>query len=315
MVTKKSTEIKVGIVSIIALLVFIIGMSFARGCNVNVSTHTLKLRFKNSSGLQVANPVVINGVKRGTVSSVKNDNGSVLIEANLDKVDDIKSDAIAKITILEITGGKKVEINPGKSNQVFDLSKEVPGISTMDLADMIVAAGDLSVLASSLLSRLDSLGERVNYMFNKGKLVEKVVNIANNADIVMNDARNLLQNNNENINATLKNIKYLTSELRTSYDKYEPRLDKILSSLETSLQQAKSTLSVADTGLKNLNFLLTDVRSMVTDIKTGNGLVSRLIYDKVLSSKVDSTLQNVDDLIQFIKLYGVNVNLRLGTRP
>ena len=315
MAANKSAEIKVGIVTISAIIIFILGLSFARGCNVSVSQKTLKFRFNSSGGLQVSNPVVVNGVRRGVVTSVVNDKGSVLINAIIDETGDIMSDATAKISILEITGGKKIELNPGKFKHNFDINNEIPGVNSFDLGDLVTTAGDMSTDLIHILHRLDTLTDKMNEMFTKNNLAEKINNIVVNADVIMTDTKNILNQNEENINTTLKNVKLITTDLKKDYSKYEPRLDTLMTNLESALKSVKKLLVRADTSLEGVNLLLADAKGLTTDIRTGQGLVSRLIYDKVLSTKIDSTLKSVDDFLNLIKQYGVNVNLRLGTRP
>ena len=315
MINNKSAEIKVGIVTLSAIIIFIVGLSFARGCNVSVSQKTLKFRFNNSGGLQVSNPVVVNGVRRGTVTSVLNDKGSVLVEATIDDASDIMSDASAKISILEITGGKKIELNPGKFKHNFDISKEIIGINGFDLSDLVMTVGDMSADAVKLLHRIDTLSEKINLLFNKNNLIEKINNIVVNADIIMSDAKNMIKENEDNINVTLKNVKSITNDLKKDYSQYEPRLDTLMTNLESSLKSVKMLLVKADTSLTGVNILLADAKGLTSDIRNGQGLISKLIYDKTLSMKVDSTLKNVEDFLNMIKQYGVNVNLRLGTRP
>jgi len=313
--TNKSAEIKVGIVTITAIIIFIIGLSFARGCNVSVSQKTLKFRFNNSGGLQVANPVVVNGVKRGIVTSVINDKGSVLVEATIDDAGDIMSDASAKISILEITGGKKIELSPGKFKHNFDINKEIPGVNSFDLGDLVTTVGDMSADAINLLHRIDTLSDRMNQLFRKNNIIDKINNIVVNADIIMTDAKNMLEQNQENISITMKNMKLITTDLKKDYSKYEPRLDTLMTNLETALKSVKKLLVKADTSLTGVNLLLADTKGLTSDIRNGQGLISKLIYDKDLSMKVDSTLKTVEEFLLLVKQYGINVNVRLGTRP
>ena len=121
----RSIEIKVGLVSILAVILFIIGITLGRGLYVSVNPVTVKIRFPNSGNIQISAPVFVNGVKRGAVASVRNDNGSVLVTADLDNVREFRRDVSARISILEITGGKKIEIFPGKSPEKYKIGDEI----------------------------------------------------------------------------------------------------------------------------------------------------------------------------------------------
>ena len=74
MATKRATEIKVGIVSVLAVILIIIGITLGRGVHVTVSQKTIKMRFPHSGSIKMTEPVLVNGVRRGMVESIKNDN-------------------------------------------------------------------------------------------------------------------------------------------------------------------------------------------------------------------------------------------------
>ncbi len=315
MVNQRRTEIKVGLVTLAALLILIIGISLARGCSVSINQRTVKFRFDRSGGLQVSNPIVVNGVHRGIVNIVKNDAGSVYIEGTIDFSDDVFDDASAKISILEITGGKKIELNPGRSGKKFDFEKEIPGKNSADIGDLVAFVGDLSTDAVILVHRMDTLMAKFNELLVDKKLGEKLNNIATNADIMLTDAKSMLAINKENINITLKNVRILTESLGKDYKKYEPRLDTLLTNLTQTLNEAKKTIVKADTSLTSINSILADAKNITNEIITGRGTLSRLIYDPNLSAKMDSTITQLAILVKQIQDYGVNVNLRLGTRP
>ena len=86
-----------------------------KGISFSPTQKSVAIRLATSGGIDAGSPVVVNGVRRGTVTQVSNDNGGVLVTATLDDVSDLKSDAQALVSILEITGGKKIELTPGSA--------------------------------------------------------------------------------------------------------------------------------------------------------------------------------------------------------
>jgi hypothetical protein len=44
-------------------------------------------------------------------------------------------------------------------------------------------------------------------------------------------------------------------------------------------------------------------------------LVSKAIYDKEFASRLDSAITNLFNLVDQLKQYGINVNVRLGSNP
>jgi phospholipid/cholesterol/gamma-HCH transport system substrate-binding protein len=315
MINQRKTEIKVGIVTIIALLLFSVGMTLVRGCNVTASPQYINIRFPNSGGIQLANPVVVNGVKRGKVTSVKNDNGSVLVEVSIDDINDIYSDASALITILEITGGKKIEINPGLSGKVFDPNTEMPGETSADIASLFILVGDMSNDLVDIVRRLDTLTEKFSFIINTEGFTENVANIVKNTDEMIENANSLLKQNLSNINVIIDDIRSLVSNMNEDYTRYEPRLDTLINNLNVAVNSANRMMIRIDTSITSANNILSDVDSITSEIRNGQGTVSKLIYDKAFAAQLDSTVANLNELIDLIRQFGINVNVRLGTRP
>jgi len=312
---QKKNEIKVGLVSLVAIVLLIIGITLGRGYSVSVSTQTIKFRFPNSGGITLSSPVVVNGVKRGLVSYVKNDKGSVLIEATIDDITDLTKDASAKITILEITGGKKIELSPGFNNEKLNPKDEIPGFTAADLSDLVTMGGDMVGDLKILLKKLDTISGSITKMLDNGKFIAQVKQIVSNADIILSDARTVLEENKTGLNATLKNFRIISDDVKNLLKKDEPRLDSLLTKLDKTLNSGQSLVSRADVSLAQIDEILKDVKNITNEIKNGNGFVTKLLYDKGTAQKLDSTVLSLQELVSFIKANGVNVNVRLGTRP
>jgi phospholipid/cholesterol/gamma-HCH transport system substrate-binding protein len=315
MTQQRSFEIKVGLVSILAIVLLILGITFGRGYNVSVNQTLIKLRFPNSGGIQEGSPLVVNGVKRGSVTSVKNDEGSVLVTANIDETNDFRRDASARITILEITGGKKIEVNPGRSRQPFDIHNEIPGQTAFDIGDVVALVGDIGYDARGLVRRVDSITVQLNKILANRKLISQIESTVSNASDITSSLKSLIDNNASDIEASLNNLRVISSDLRSAIQKDAPKVDSLIDVLDRTLAQARNLIGNADSAINNANFMITDVRSMANDLKSNGSLASRLLYDKQLGLKLDSTLNDLYDFLITIKQHGVNVNLRLGTRP
>lgn len=313
--SNRKNEIKVGIVSLFAIILLIMGITLGRGYSVSVSTQVVKLRFQNSGGISISSPVVVNGVKRGTVSNVRNDNGSVLIEATIDDVSDIRKDANAKITILEITGGKKIEIYPGRSSETFNVKNEIPGLTSSDLSDLVSMGGDMIGDLKVLLKRLDTISASFTDLLEGNKLTNQIKSLVQNADNLIANAKDLIQDNKTGLNVTLKNLRVITEDVRGIIQKDEPKLDSLLTKIDKAMTTGQSVLGKADVSMAKVDELLADLKNITNEIKSGNGFVTKLLYDKGTAQKLDSTINNLNDLVDFIKKNGVNVNVRLGTRP
>ncbi len=312
---QKKIEIKVGIVSVLAIIILIIGLSLAKGVSISPSKNLVKFRFDNSGGITEGSPVVVNGVRCGVVKSIANDNGSVLITADMETIENLRADCYARITILEITGGKKIEITPGKSNNPFDISKEIPGRATADLSDLVATLGEVSNDAASLVKNLDTLTQNLNYVMNNKQLLDNLETIAHNTSEITQNLNTLIKENYSVLQTTVSNLNFLVSDLKKTYSQNEPKLNKIIGQIESALTNANDLLLKMQSTIGKADKTLVNINSITEEVRLGSGLANRLIYDKKLASELDSTLKSINTLLNQIEKHGVNVNVRLGTRP
>lgn len=315
MTSERSKEIRVGIVAISGILLLIIGILLGKGVDVTSNQTKISLRFPNSGGITAESPIHVNGVERGEVTKVANDNGSVLVTGTLAVSDDIMEDAIGKIMLLEVTGGKKIEITPGKSAYKFDFSKEMRGITTTDISDLVALFGDIGIDAVMMVKRLDTIAISLTEILSDEQFIRDVKDIAHNASSMIENANSLLDENYAAINQSIQNIKVLTTDLRKAVEKHEPTVGKIINELQITVTELREFLSKGDRLADNANKLVDDFVEITNNIKSGDGLVNKLIYDKAFFMKLDSAISSLSELITFINVNGINVNMRLGTRP
>ncbi len=311
----RSTEIKVGIVSLAAVILLVLGISLGKGVRFTTGDQIIKLRFPASGGIQPSAPVVVNGVDRGDVKSVENNNGSVLITAAIDDISDLKEDAHARITILEITGGKKIEIYPGDSNDKLRADAEIMGTTPPDISELVALFGEVSGDAIGLVRRLDTIAAGITYLLEDGKLADDIKLTISNLKNVSDNANTLIDDNYNNIQNSLNNLATITQDLKVAIRNNEPKVSNIISELETTIKDIKPIISKTDNAIANADNLILKLNDIAKEVKDGEGLANKLIYDKNFAGTLDSALTDIYKFIKFIDEHGVNVNLRLGTRP
>lgn len=311
----KNREIIVGLVSFIAIILFIFGIGIGNGWNVSDSAAELNIVFPNSGGIKPSAPVHVNGVKRGKVNEIINQDGSVLIKAELDNIEDLKSNASAKILILEITGGKKIEINPGTSTAPFDINNKMKGTTAADLGELIEVVGEVSGDAVSLLRRLDTISVSVNNLLNDDETMNELKSTIRSTNQFIGNANELLNNNKNEIENIINNINSLTTKLDGAYDKYEPEVEEIINQLKSTLKDTKKLFATLDTSIYKVNSIFDDVEQLLNASKSDSSAIYKLFYDKSFTNTLDSAIINLNAVLSQFKEHGVNVNVRLGTRP
>jgi phospholipid/cholesterol/gamma-HCH transport system substrate-binding protein len=296
----RSTEIKVGIVSLLAILLLVGGIMIGRGVNLSVNKQVINVALPTSGGLDNGSPVVVNGVKRGMVVDVRNDGNGVVAAVEIDRIDDLHADATARVTILEITGGKKVEIFPGSSGR-FDASQPMKGIVAPDITDLVIGIGDVSGDAKSLIRRLDTVLASLTAMLADSTVVRDVRTLASNGAELVTDMKSFFRENRASLDETVASLRSLSAEVRTAVKNNEPKLTQLL-------ERADGAIIKADT-------LLLAATDVLTAIRDNDGTVHRLIYDSTFVTRLDTTMRSLDAFVRMVRKHGVNVNIGVGHRP
>ena len=313
--TDRKKEVRVGIVALLSLIVLIAGITIGKGLIVGVSQNTLSFTFPSSGGIEIGAPIFINGVKRGSVISTENINGGVAIAGSIDDISDLHPDAQAKISMLEITGGKKIDITPGISSGNLDISKPIAGTISADATELISLVGDLGADASVIVKRLDSVLAQANSLLSDGIVVKQLRNTIKNADELMITLNALMGDNKENMRNLIKDLGALAKDAKSAVNNNEPKLRSILIKLDSLAGSGQRLMAKTDTALAGVTDLTVETKDMMKDIKTNGSFINKLLYDKTTSKSIDTTLQRVNDLLLKIHEHGLNANIRLGTRP
>jgi len=314
MEVSRRTEIKVGIVSLVALLLLIGGIIIGKGVNLSPNKAVINIALPTSGGLENGSPVVVNGVKRGMIVDVRNDGGNVIAVAELDRVDDLHADATAKVTILEITGGKKVSIDPGTSG-TFDKSRHMQGVVSPDISDLITSIGDVSGDAQSLVRRLDTISASMTALLGDSSVVRDLRTMATDGSLLVTDLRTFFQQNRQPLNETIASLRSLSTELRSVVKENDPKLRQLLDKLDRTADDAAAVLRRTDGAVVKADTMLTAANDVLRAVRDRDGTAHRLIYDAAFMNKLDSSVQALNILLQNANKYGINVNVGLGHEP
>ena len=120
MKNQKKTEFKVGLTVIISIIVLLWVLGWAKNFSFNSNEKTLSISFQNIAGLLIGDVVSVQGIKEGYVKSISNENNSVIVTVTLSERTNLKEDARFSIMMIDLMGGKKIEIVPGISDSKID---------------------------------------------------------------------------------------------------------------------------------------------------------------------------------------------------
>lgn len=296
-----SKEIKIGILGVIAILLFVFGYNYLKGSGLFSTSRTVKVIYDNVQGLTPASYVQVQGFTVGAVKSIhlsKTNPGKVEVVMNVDKSIEIPVDSKARIVSLDLLGTKAVNLIKGTSTSLVKNNELIAGdIELGTIESLGASAGPAIDNVKTTIASLDQTITSVNTILDA------------------NTQRNL-QNAIADMSKTMKEFSQFANELNAQRAKIGTLLDN-LNAFSTNLNKNNTTINkvltnaeVTTSNLSKLNFESTlnelkttmdGLQTTLNKINNGNGTMSLLLNDDKLYKNLKNTLSTANNL-----LYDIN---------
>ena len=298
---QSKTEIKVGIMVIAGTLLFLWVLGWAKNFSFSASDKYLNIKFPTVAGLELGDPVTVNGVRKGSVDDFKIESEDVIVNVKLDSDVDLRKDATFAVSMLDLMGGKKINISPGNSPEKLDYNKVQQGQFNADIP------GVMSML---------------------GKMQEDLNGTIKDVRITLTSLNNYLTDRqlNENIKSSLANLKGLTHKLNILIDRNQENLGKIASNTVELTQDAKElihnnkesiqgSISGLNIVIQRSDSLLSKLNNLADETTARKNNLGKLLYDENLYNDLAGTLKEVKELTKILneqlKGDGINVDANI----
>ncbi|MDI1307706.1 MAG: MlaD family protein [bacterium] len=285
-----SQKIRLGLFVIIGLLIFIVAVYFIGDKQKMFGkTNHLKAVFNNVNGLQIGNNVRYSGVNSGTVRGINMVNDSVIeVDMIIDKTlfSHIKKDAVAIIGSDGLVGSMIINIIPGKGAALpVEPGDEIKSLNRVRTDEMLNTLGITNRNAANLTKDLLEITTEIN----KGK---------GTVGLLIKDS--LLA---KDLKETMHYLK-ITGKVTTES---VMKLNKIISSLDNKnnvigvlkdtavANNIKTIVSNLDKSSVEINKVVGNLNSTITNVKEGKGAINYLSNDPKLVLKIDSTMTNIKE--------------------
>jgi phospholipid/cholesterol/gamma-HCH transport system substrate-binding protein len=295
---QRKTEIKVGITVIAGLLIFIWILTWAKNFSLTSTDKTLLVKFKNVAGLEIGDYVTVNGVRKGFVEDFNVQKQSVIVKLSVNNDVELKEDASFSITMLDLMGGKKVEINPGSSQSSLNYNEIHEGTFHADIPAVMSMIGTAQEDIFSALKDVRVTLTSINNYLTDRELNENLRLALTNLSEISVKLNKMIDENRQNLNELVTNTADLTRETKSFIDENK-------STIKTSVQDLQSILQKTDS-------LVTKINTFVDEINMQQNNLGKILYDKEIYENLNKTLTRVKELTDIIidqlKNEGINVD-------
>jgi len=269
------------------------------GEELNSNRSGITIKFQNVAGLEIGDNVTVNGVRKGFVDDVVLKSDFVLVKVSLEPNIDLRKDAVFSIMMLDLMGGKKVEILPGNASDKLDTKQLQNGSFSADVPSVMVMIGKLENELPQMFKQVNTTLSSLNEYLGDKNLQSDVKASASNLVAISVQLKDIINENRNQIKLLTSNSAELTSEARDFFAANKE-------SLHTTINDVSALIKKTDTFISKLD-------ALVVETKDQKNTAGRLLYDDKLFSDLKETLGNVKELIKVLteqlKNEGVNVDL------
>ena len=269
--------------AVISIAILYLGFNFLKGSNLFSPNNTYFAVYDNIDGLNVSNPIMINGFTVGRVSEIEilqGNQNKLLVALDIDDDQVIKSGTWAIIKS-DILGSKAIHLD--------------------------------SVGIGSPLAEGDTLNARL-YMGITEQLTSTAMPLVDKLEVTLQNLNLILANlanNEDNVNQVIANFRVTSANIAkgtSRLDGMSAKLDQLLADLnnpETGIAALVEKMNqVADTvNSLEMEALMTSTKNAIdqlgaalNEINEGDGNLNRLLKDDELYNNMTKTMEDLDKL-------------------
>ncbi len=284
-------EVKIGIFAVAMIGCAWAGIRFLSGIDIFSRNVDYYAAYEQINGVQTATPVMMRGVKIGTVTQIifpSAQSEEVVLQLTLKKQYRLPKDSQAKI-VGSLMGGNTIELQVGNSEEYLEkgdtlLTQVEPG--------MLDAVNPLIAKVEGLLDELTATLEGVHGVVDNNAtsiegLMTHLNSISANLDAVLSSQK-------EGLKQAVAGI----SEFSTTLGENAERIDTLMGNLATF------STSLADAQVvENLDKTLSGLNALMAEIRAGEGSLGKLIGDEALYAHLASASENLSLLLSDLKAH------------
>lgn len=271
-------EAKIGLVTIVSLILLYVGVNYLKGINLFKPANHYYVTFTNVKDLSVSGPVYVEGYKVGLVRSINYDYSSVdkiTVEISLDKEMRVNKGSYVSISKSLLSGA---ELHLQLNKYISEYLKPGAVIEGREEGDMI----------SSI----------------EKELLPGVVNLIPKIDSILAGLESII--NHPALNNSLTHVERTTSNLETSTRELNRLLSTDVPVIVDNLKTMTANFSEVSTNIKDLDFETTirEINGTLANLKitterlnSNDNTLGLLMNDKALYENLNKVSLNAADLL------------------
>lgn len=277
-----------------------------KGKNILSKERIFYSLYDRTAGLNVNNPVIINGHQVGLVRGIEflkgDPNARLIVKIGINQDINIPSDSRAVIET-NLLGSNLINIQFGKSPIALqDNDTLMSAIATTIQEQFSIEMLPVKKKAENVMLSLDTVLTVIRAVFNEEtrlNLTLAMENIRRSIDLLKNTSYNidtLVSAQKNRLTRIFANVESITTNFESNNQSLTNIINNI-SSFSDTLAKVQFTATI-----QNADKAISDFSEVVTKINEGDGTLAQLINNKVLYQQLEKSSAELNQLISDIKL-------------
>lgn len=279
----KSTKFKVGIFTLIAIIILVLGYSWLSGLLDHRRFTPISVVFEHSGGIERGSSVNVLGVNRGRVRNITITPEGVFMELLVQLDEPLYEDTEFIIRESNIMGNMDLEIIPGKGDRKLDLTKTHHGETRPGISELVEKAGFMFDYLNRITEDIsdDDLLPRLKMLIDESADTMKLVNA-------------ILNENREELRQVLYNTKELTDIVEDMILENRENISESVFLTNELLRELQDNLEIfVQTGK--------DLQIIARKAAHQDGSLNKLITEEELYDNLMRSAASLDSLLSDIK--------------
>ncbi len=296
---KISNETKVGVLTISALTILILGFNFLKGKDLFKKSKRIYAVFNDLGSLSKSNEVKINGYVIGSVYEIKakdKDMSGIVASISLTQDVNIPVDSKALISA-PLVGASFIVIEKGSSTEYLQNGDTLTTRVDVGILDDVKA--QLTPTLTKVRSSLDTLNsvlDNVNKLLSSGNRnnIEQTLANLNQASNALNG---FLDNQTGVLAKTLNNAQEITESLKKNTDDINATIG--------NAKKVSEKLAALDlqSAIDNLNGTITQFKGIIAKFDNKDGTLGALLNDRTLYNNLKNATLSMEILLDDLRTH------------
>ncbi len=285
---KVSKEFKVGLFMVIGIATLYLGFNYLKGKDFFSSNDKYYAVYANVDGLNVSNPIMINGFTVGRVSSIRllqNDGDKVLVELDI-RGDIVIGDSAVATLNSDFLGNKSISLTAGDILKPIESGDTLIAVLDKGIADILAES------AQPVANNLEATIKKINGVLDKlGGAGGKIDSILTDFQAASSVLKPTILDTKRQLNEVLLTYNELGINVNSSLNEVKPAL-KNFKIITDSLRSLELNQTVA-----RANKALEELSIAIEHFSRSEGTLGKLINEDSLYNNLNNAIISLDRLL------------------